>query len=149
MGQDVMNMENGSKNDESISGRKFLLKSENDVVEIREYGRKLAKENGFKMIDQTIITAAISEICSNVIKYAERGEVLINAQENGQKCLRIVVKDKGPGITNIEEILKEGFSSTEGFNIGLSGTERLMDEFNIKSGSGQGTTVEMCKYLEY
>lgn len=142
-----MNMKNRSQNNEQNLERNFSLISESDVIEIRKYGRNLAKKSGFKIIDQTLIAAAISEICRNVIEYAERGEVSLLTEQHEQTCLKIIVKDKGPGIADIEKALKEGFSSGEGLGIGLSGTKRLMDEFNIKSAPGEGTTVEMCKYL--
>lgn len=142
-----MKMENRSKNKEQTLEKNFSLVTENDVIKIRKYGRNLANKNGFKVIDQTLIAVAISEICRNVIEYAERGEVSLLTEQKEQTCLRIIVKDKGPGIANVEEALKEGFSSEEGLGIGLSGTERLMDEFDIKSDLGKGTTVEMCKYI--
>lgn len=146
----MMNIQNSNKKrDVEPLEKTFFLKSENDLIKIRKYGRELAKEIGFKTIDQTVITAAISEICRNVMEYAGRGEVTFEIRNNDRTCLAIVVKDEGPGIENIEEALKEGFSSGEGLGIGLSGAKRLMDELNIQSVPGKGTTVEMCKYLKH
>lgn len=145
-----MNIQNSSKKkDEESSKKIFSLESEHDLIKIRKYGRELAKEIGFKAIDQTLITAAISEICRNVIEYAGYGEVRFEVKDiNGITCYIITVKDEGPGIENLEAALREGFSSGEGLGIGLPGTKRLMDEFNIKSSPGKGTTVEMYKYLK-
>lgn len=145
-----MNIQDSSKkSDEESSEKNFSLESEHDLIKIRKYGRELARETGFKAIDQTLIAAAISEICRNVIEYAGYGEVRFEVKDdNDISCIIITVKDEGPGIENLESALREGFSSGEGLGIGLPGTQRLMDEFNIKSAPGKGTTVEMCKYLK-
>lgn len=145
-----MDIQNSSKKSSKESLEKiFSLESENNLIEIRKYGRELAREIGFKSIDQTLITAAISEICRNVIEYAGSGEVRFEKRGNDKTCLVIIVKDEGPGIENIEAALQEGFSSGEGLGIGLPGTKRLMDEFEIQTTLGKGTTVEMYKYLKY
>lgn len=142
-----MNIQNSSKkSDQELSEKIFSVESEHDLIKIRKYGRDLAKEIGFKAIDQTLIAAAISEICRNVIEYAGYGEVKFEVKDNN--CFMVTVKDEGPGIENLEAALSEGFSSGKGLGIGLPGTKRLMDEFVIKSAPGKGTTVEMCKYLK-
>lgn len=144
-----MDIQNSSEKSNSILSEKiFSLESENDLIKIRKFGRKLAKNSGYKSIDQTIIATAISEICRNVLQYAGRGQVKIEERKNDRPCIAIIVEDWGPGIENVEEALKEGFSSKEGLGIGLSGTKRLMDQFEIQTSSGRGTTVEMCKYLD-
>jgi serine/threonine-protein kinase RsbT len=150
LAQIFMNIQdNSDKSSKELSGKTFSLGSVSDVIEIRKYGRKLAGEIGFKSIDQTLIATAISEICRNVIEYADSGEVIFEIRNNHQTCFAIVVKDEGPGIEDIEAVLREGFSKGKGLGIGLPGAKRLMDEFEIRSTLGEGTTVEMCKYLEH
>lgn len=136
------------KSSKYLLEKNFSLELASDIIEIRKYGRMLAKEIGFKSIDQTLIATAISEICRNVIEYADKGEVNFEIRNNDKICLAIVVKDEGPGIKDVKAAQKEGFSKGKGLGIGLPGTRRLMDEFEIRTTVGKGTTVEMCKYLE-
>jgi serine/threonine-protein kinase RsbT len=137
------------KSSKYLLEKTFSLESVSDVIEIRKYGRKLAREVGFKSIDQTLIATAISEICRNVIEYADKGEVNFEIRNNDKTCFTIVVKDEGPGIKDVRAVQKEGFSKGKGLGVGLPGTKRLMDEFDIRSIVGKGTTVKMCKYLEH
>lgn len=144
-----MDTKNSSGKSSSIlSEKSFSLESEHDLIKIRKFGRELAKNSGFKSIDQTIIATAISEIGRNVLQYAGSGRVKIEKRINEKTCITIIVEDFGPGIENVQKALEEGFSSKEGLGIGLSGTKRLMDKFEIQTTSGMGTTVKMCKYLE-
>ena len=97
-----------------------------------------------------MITTAISEITRNVLEYARTGEVTISLLRNGSKSgVKIVVNDDGPGISNIPQVMKDGYSSRQGLGIGLPGTKRLMDEFEIRSKVGTGTTVTMKKWNRY
>src|SRR5215207_9864211 len=105
---------------------------------------------GFGAVDQSRIATAVSELARNVVRYAagSRGEVLIAelaSPENGIG-LEIVVRDEGPGIANVEQALRDGFSSGQGLGMGLPGTRRLMDEMSIDSVPGQGTTVTIRKW---
>jgi serine/threonine-protein kinase RsbT len=109
-----------------------------DIVSARQEARALAIEAGFSVCDSTLITTAISEITRNVLEYAEQGEVTIS-----------LLNDRGPGIANITQVMKDGYSSRQGLGIGLPGTKRLMDEFEIKSKVGSGTTVTMKKWNRY
>lgn len=148
-GMSFMDIQNSSeKSSRALSEKIFSLESENDLIRIRKFGRELAENSGFKSVDQTVIATAISEICRNVLQYAGSGQVKIEKRKNDKPCIAITVKDTGPGIENVQEALKEGFSSKEGLGIGLSGTKQLMDKFEIQTAIGKGTTVEMCKYLE-
>jgi serine/threonine-protein kinase RsbT len=121
-----------------------------DVVSARQEARALAIEAGFSVCDSTLITTAISEITRNVLEYAQQGDVTISLLKNGSKNgVKIVVNDRGPGIANISQVMKDGYSSRQGLGIGLPGTKRLMDEFEIKSKVGSGTTVTMKKWNRY
>lgn len=135
--------------DNDLSRKTYSLDSDQDLIEVRKYGRSLATKFEFSSFSQTLIATAISEICRNVIEHAGSGEVTIGVdRERDSPCISIMVKDSGPGIENLKKALQEGFSEGKGFGIGLSGTKRIMDEFDIRSNPRGGTTVKMCKYLE-
>ena len=123
------------------------IRSAADVVSARQEARALAIEAGFSVCDSTLITTAISEITRNVLEYAQSGEVSISLLKNGTKNgVKIVISDRGPGIADIAQVMKDGYSSRQGLGIGLPGTKRLMDEFEIRSKLGSGTTVTMKKW---
>lgn len=143
------NILNSKSNKNEVSGKTFSIKSDKDLIEIRDFGRSLAGQIGFSGNDQTLISTALSEICRNVLEYAGSGEVTIEAdRELKPSAIKIVVSDTGPGIENIELALKEGYSTGRGLGIGLPGSKRIMDEFNIESEIGKGTTVNMSKRLD-
>jgi serine/threonine-protein kinase RsbT len=144
--------------------RRVLINSDLDVVAARVEGRDLAREMGFGVIDQARIATAISELARNAAAYAHGGEIVLECIEpdasseertdtfsstgiHGHVGLQILCIDQGPGIDNIEEILDRGKNSSEELGMGLSGTRRLMDEFEIDSESGGGTVVRACKWL--
>jgi serine/threonine-protein kinase RsbT len=118
-----------------------------DIVQARQQGRELALLAGFSVCDSTLITTAISEMSRNILEYAHQGEVTISLLKNGIKSgVKIVVSDQGPGIADISQVMQDGYSSRKGMGIGLPGTKRLMDEFEIRSKIGTGTTVTMKKW---
>jgi serine/threonine-protein kinase RsbT len=123
------------------------ISSPADIVAARQEARALAIRAGFSICDSTLITTAISEMSRNVLEYAEQGEVTISLLKNGTRSgVKIVVHDCGPGIADITQVMKDGYSSRKGMGIGLPGTRRLMDEFEIRSKLGTGTTVTMKKW---
>lgn len=124
--------------------RLLYLKSDNDIVKIREYGRNLAAHLGFSENDQAFIATAISEICRNVVEYADCGEVKITIGEPNE--IVILVKDQGPGIKDLKKAMEEGYSTGEGLGIGLPGAKRIMDSFDIQTGPA-GTIVKMSKCI--
>ncbi len=118
-----------------------------DIVAARQQARALATQAGFSICDSTLITTAISEMTRNILEYARQGEVTISLLKNGTKCgVKIVARDHGPGIADISQVMQDGYSSRKGMGIGLPGTKRLMDEFEIRSKVGNGTTVTMKKW---
>src|SRR6478672_4711061 len=126
---------------------RVTIESQADIVAAREQARALAVEAGFSVCDSTLITTAISEMTRNILEFARRGEITIALLKNGSKSgLKIVASDQGPGIEDIARVMKDGYSSCKGMGIGLPGTKRLMDEFEIRSKVGQGTTVTMMKW---
>jgi len=124
------------------------INSDLDVVAARMEGRNLAREMGFGIIDQARIATAISELARNAVAYACGGEIILERIEpNGRVGLQIVCVDQGPGIENVEEVLRAVQVDTPEVGMGLCGTRRLMDEFEIDSKVGVGTTVRACKWL--
>jgi len=120
-----------------------------DVVVARQQGRSLAARLGFSNSNLTIIATAISEVTRNIVEYAKEGEVRITLVENGtRRGVRIVAADKGPGIPDITVVMRDGYSTGQGLGIGLPGSRRLMDDFEIESTVGKGTTVTMTKWAQ-
>jgi serine/threonine-protein kinase RsbT len=103
---------------------------------------------GFSSTDQTLIATAISEIARNIVSYAGRGSVLFSRIERqGRRGIEIVANDNGPGIANIELAMRDGYSTGKSLGFGLPGARRLVDELEIVSTVGVGTTVTLRKWL--
>ncbi len=123
------------------------IAADTDVVTARQKGRELAADCGFGSGDQTVIAAAISEIARNILMYARRGEVLLTLLRDGERAgLAVEARDQGPGIPDIARAMQDGHSTSGGLGLGLPGARRLMDEFELISKPGQGTTVLMKKW---
>lgn len=119
-----------------------------DIVTARQEGRRLAAEAGFSGTDLTIIATAISELARNIVEYAHDGEIILAlVGDEDRKGFRVVARDGGPGIANIELAMQDGYSTGRGLGLGLPGTRRLMDEFRISSKVGVATTVTAIKWL--
>jgi serine/threonine-protein kinase RsbT len=118
------------------------------LIVARQRARVVAGELGFGAVDQSRIATAVSELARNVLRYAEgsRGEVLIRATTARGAGIEIVVSDAGPGIADVELVLRPGYTSGHGFGMGLPGTKRLMDEMEIESAPGRGTIVTIRKW---
>jgi len=119
-----------------------------DIVTARQKGRALALELGFDTADATLIAAAISEVSRNIVEYAGRGEIILRPLKNGATHgLSVVARDEGPGIADTRQAMQYGYSSRRGMGVGLPGARCLVDEFDIESAPGAGTTVTMKKWL--
>jgi anti-sigma regulatory factor (Ser/Thr protein kinase) len=117
------------------------------VVAARRRGRELAAGAGFSATELTIIATAISEIARNIVMFASHGEVVISlVGEDSRQGVSVVARDVGPGIADLERALQDGYSGYGGMGLGLPGSRRLMDEFEITSEVGKGTTVTMTKW---
>ncbi len=124
------------------------IASEADILLARQQARALAAKLGFWSIEQTFIAMAISEIALNIVQYAGKGEIILgSAQKNGAQGISIVARDEGPGIPDIELAMRDGYSTRGGPGLGLTGAKRLMDDFEIVSEVGKGTTVTMRKWV--
>lgn len=118
-----------------------------DIVEARQKGRELAQQIGFSGSDLTLIATAISEIARNIVVYAGRGHIDLSiAEKNGKRGILVVARDEGPGIPDIERAMRDGYSTGNSLGLGLPGSRRLMDDFEIDSAVGRGTTVIMRKW---
>jgi serine/threonine-protein kinase RsbT len=124
------------------------IEREVDIVTARQQGRDLAAASGFSKTEQTLIATAISEVARNIVSYAQRGEILFAVLEHqGRRGLMVVARDEGPGIQDIELAMRDGYSTASSLGMGLPGTRRLMDEFELSSTIGKGTTVTMKKWI--
>jgi serine/threonine-protein kinase RsbT len=118
-----------------------------DIVAAREAGHRLATELGFSLTDVTIIATAISEIAGNITSYAGHGAIRIGVRRReGRPALVVCAHDDGPGITDVDRALEEGYSTGRGLGLGLPTARTLMDRLIVDSAPGRGTTVEMWKW---
>jgi len=123
------------------------IRSSEDVVRVRAAVRDASVAAGFSLVDQTKFVTAASELARNTIDYGKGGEVEIESVELGaRKGVRLIFMDKGPGIPNIEQALKDGFTTGGGLGLGLGGARRLSNEFSIQSQPGQGTRVTIARW---
>jgi serine/threonine-protein kinase RsbT len=124
------------------------IDDDQDIVKARQEGRRVAGDLGFSVTDLVLIATAISELARNIVRYARKGEIRIRPVANSaQRGIEIIARDEGPGIKNIEQVLQVGFSTSAGLGLGLPGVRRLMDEFDIQSRLGQGTSVITRKWV--
>jgi serine/threonine-protein kinase RsbT len=123
------------------------IASDMDIVKARQEGRRIASDVGFSLTDMVLIATAISELARNIVRYARNGEIAINSLSNSAHSgIEIIARDEGPGIKDVEQVMQVGFSTSAGLGLGLPGVRRLMDEFEIQSKLGRGTTVTTKKW---
>jgi serine/threonine-protein kinase RsbT len=126
---------------------RIAINSDSDIVTARKRGREMASRLGFTSTDSTLIATAISELARNILLYAHQGEIGVTIVEGtDRRGVRVVARDDGPGIPDVERALQEGFSTSRSLGMGLSGVRRLMDDFQIVSEPGRGTTVIVKKW---
>ena len=132
----------------SVAGEiRIPIRSDADVVTARKQGRELAAQAGFSATELTIIATAISEIARNIVMFANRGEILVSlVGDDGREGVTVVARDSGPGIPDLDRAVQDGYSGYGGMGLGLPGSRRLMDEFEITSEVDKGTTVTMTKW---
>jgi serine/threonine-protein kinase RsbT len=131
-----------------VSETRVTIHSDADIIAARRMGRELAEGVGFGGSELTVIATAISEIARNIIEYAGSGEIILRqAQQGAKRGILVIAKDRGPGIPDIELAMQDGYSTSKGIGLGLPGARRLMDEFDVDSAVGKGTTVTMKKWV--
>jgi len=124
------------------------IESSDHVVLVRQLVRKWSIEGGFSLVDQTKLVTAASELARNTLQHGGGGRVRIESLNDGpRRGLRLVFEDQGPGIPDIERALKDGFTTGNGLGLGLGGSRRLVNEFAIESTPGQGTRIEVTRWL--
>jgi serine/threonine-protein kinase RsbT len=125
------------------------INSDQDIVVARQRGRALAAELGFSATDSTLLATAISELARNIVSYARKGEITLKTiHGSSREGILVVASDDGPGIQDIRQALRDGFSTSGSLGLGLPGVRRLMDEFQIASQAGRGTTVTVKKWKQ-
>jgi serine/threonine-protein kinase RsbT len=134
--------------DADAEGTAIAVRDEADVLGARQLARSLGNELGFSQTELTLIATAISEIARNMLIYARGGELeLLRVEDSGRRGMSIVARDRGPGIPDITSAMRDGYTTGHGLGLGLPGAKRLMDEFDIQSTVGVGTTVCMTKWV--
>ncbi len=128
--------------------RRVPIRTDADIVIARQTGRALATEVGFSGSDLTVIATAISEVTRNIVRYAGSGEIVVSIITKGSRTgLQVVARDKGPGIPDLALAMQDGYSTGNSLGLGLPGSRRLMDEFDITTAVAVGTTVTLRKWM--
>lgn len=122
------------------------ITSGDDVVRVRQKVRVRAVEAGLSLVDQTKLITAASELARNTLDYGKSGHADIETVIADRRGVRVVFRDRGPGIPNIQQALTDGYTSGGGLGHGLGGARRLVDEFDIQSAVGAGTTVTIARW---
>jgi anti-sigma regulatory factor (Ser/Thr protein kinase) len=123
------------------------INDDSDLVAARAEGRALATRQGFSRTDATLIATAISEVARNIVVHVGRGEIVLRPLDELRRCgLQVIARDEGPGIRDVEAARGAGSTPPPGLGLGLPGARRLMDDFEVASAPGRGTTVTMVKW---
>lgn len=130
----------------SVHRETLPIACEQDVVHTRRRVREEAVRLGFKLVDQTKLVTAASELARNALVYGGGGVVTIEADDQGPRNrLQLTFEDEGPGIADVESALVDGWSSGEGLGLGLSGSKRLVEEFELETSAGAGTRITIAR----
>ncbi|MDY6853247.1 MAG: anti-sigma regulatory factor [Thermodesulfobacteriota bacterium] len=123
------------------------IKKSDDIVNARQMVRRVAVEMGFSLVDQTKLVTATSELARNTYEHGGGGEMTLQTVNQGtRRGIKLVFTDNGPGISDIEQALKDGYTTAGGFGLGLSGSRRLVNDFDIVSKPGKGTTITITRW---
>jgi serine/threonine-protein kinase RsbT len=132
----------------SIANRAVLpIRTQEDIVRVRQATREHAIAHGFSLVDQTKLVTAASELARNTLDYGNGGEVeIVRLLDGVRKGLRLTFSDAGPGIEDLEKALTDGYSTGGGLGLGLSGARRLSNDFSVDSAPGKGTRVMIARW---
>lgn len=131
----------------AVSEARIHIDSDRAIVEARRQARRLALTAGFKATDLAIVTTVISELARNVLLFATHGDIVVALIRQGaRQGVVVVASDNGPGIADVARALEDGYSTAGRLGLGLPGAKRLMDDFEITSAPGAGTTVIARKW---
>jgi serine/threonine-protein kinase RsbT len=126
---------------------RVAIRTDADVVTARQEARALGADLGFSSTDLTLLATAISEVARNITDYAGEGEVALRVlNDSGRHGIEVVARDDGPGIDDVELAMQDGFTTGNGLGLGLPGTRRLVDEFDLRTEPGGGTRVRLVKW---
>ena len=129
-----------------VSTESVPVKSEPDVVIVRRRVREISAQLGFSLVDQTKVVTAASELARNTIIHGGGGKLQLEALNGPRVGLRLIFEDTGPGIPDVELALRDGFTTGSGLGLGLGGSKRLVNEFDILSRPGEGTRVTITRW---
>ncbi len=133
----------------SVGEIRVAINSDQDIVSARQKGRAMALELGFSSGAATLIATAISELARNIVSYAGKGQITLKGVQGSSRVgILVIASDEGPGILDIRQALRDGFSTSGSLGLGLPGVRRLMDEFEITSQPNLGTTVAVKKWRQ-
>ncbi len=123
------------------------IRTSEDVVAVRQIVREWSLAAGLGLVDQTKIVTAASELARNQLDYGGGGTMTIEAVNDGpRRGVRLVFEDQGPGIPDVEQALRDGYTSGSGLGLGLGGAKRLASEFHIDSRVGEGTRITIARW---
>jgi serine/threonine-protein kinase RsbT len=133
--------------EKELSPTRLAITNSKDVVMARRRGLEMASSLGFSVPEATKIAVVISELGRNIVLYANEGTITLLTGSGAKKYFKLIAQDKGPGIPDLDLVLKGGYSTSDGLGVGLSGSKRLMDEFDIQTMVGAGTMITATKWL--
>jgi serine/threonine-protein kinase RsbT len=127
---------------------RVAIRTDADVVTARQEARTMGADLGFSSTDLTLLATAISEVARNITTYAGEGEVTLRVlNEDGRQGIEVLATDDGPGIADVELAMQDGYTTGNGLGLGLPGTRRLVDDFDLRTAPGAGTTVRLVKWI--
>jgi RNA polymerase sigma factor (sigma-70 family) len=121
---------------------------DSDIVASRQAAREIAVRAGFTGTELTLLATAVSEVARNIVRFADHGTITVELLQEPRPGIRVIARDTGPGIADVERAMADGYSTDEGLGLGLPGARRLVDEFDIASEPGRGTTVVLTKWFD-
>ena len=126
---------------------RVVIRTDADVVTARQEARTLGASLGFSSTDLTLLATAISEVARNITTYAGEGELTLRVlDEDGRHGIEVLASDEGPGIADVELAMRDGYTTGNGLGLGLPGSRRLVDDFDLQTAPGAGTTVRLVKW---
>lgn len=134
--------------DELVESVRLPINNLINVVTTRRRGLEMAQKLGFSLPDATKIAVVISELARNITLYTEGGTITLIPYSGERKGIRVIAQDKGPGIEDVDRVLAGGYTTSKGLGMGISGSKKIMDEFEIQTVVGGGTTIKATKWLD-
>lgn len=135
---------------DTISEQEMKVETEDDIILVRRRVRELAEARRFDTFATAAITTATSELARNIVVHAGKGVARVEEVSDGQRSgIRLTFTDSGPGIPDVQRVLQGGFSTARSMGLGLSGSRRLVDAFDLRSTVGKGTTITVVKWKKF